>query len=96
MFRNSVIQHTGQMWKFILAMAALIVGSIAPLFPETGISWTAGTVLAVGGYAFGCFYIACPGCGKRWFWEALMHAEWYKPVLVDSICPACNRNYGES
>jgi hypothetical protein len=81
------------MWKLILAIIALLVGSIAPIYPETGISWTSGTILAVVGYAFGCFFIACPKCKKRWFWEALMRAEWYKPLLTDPTCPACKQSF---
>lgn len=92
-FSNSVIQQTGQFWKLAIAVLALLVGSFAPIWPETGISWTAGTILAIGGYIFGCLSIACPDCKKKWFWEALMRAEWYKPLFTEPTCPACSKEF---
>lgn len=93
--KNSVIQLTGQTWKFVLAILALLVGSFAPIWPATGITWTSGTILAVGGYVFGCAIIRCPACKSRWFWDALMRPEWYKPVLSAPSCPACKRSFSQ-
>jgi hypothetical protein len=92
-FNHSVIKLTGQMWKLLLAVIAMLIGSFAPLFPLTGITLTAGAVLAIGAYAYGCYAIVCPACKIRWFWGALMRAEWYKPLLTKSTCPACSHDY---
>lgn len=91
MLDNSIINSTGQSWKLIVAVAALLVGSIAPAFPETGLSWTTGTILALAGYAFGVALIRCPHCGARWFWDALMNPEVYKAVFSGDSCPACQK-----
>lgn len=90
---DSVIQVTGQMWKFILAVVALLIGSIAPMWESSGISMTTGTVLAIAGYAFACTAIRCPECGNRWFLSALTRAEWYKPLLTKNECPACEHEF---
>jgi hypothetical protein len=91
----SVIRATGQLWKLVLAIAALVVGSIAPLWPEaTGLDWTTGTILAVAGYAFGCLAIRCPQCGSRWFWEAALDAGLYGRLFGAPTCPKCNTRFG--
>ena len=96
MSNNSIIGNTGQRWKLVVALAALLLGSILPAFPATGLSWTAGTILALGGYAFGVLLIRCPACGALWFWDALMHAEIYKAVLTEPECPKCGQAAGHS
>ena len=90
---DSVINATGQMWKFVVAVAALLIGSVAPLWAASGISMTTGTVLAIVGYAFACLAIRCPGCGNRWFLSALTRADWYKPLLTKPVCPACEQGF---
>jgi hypothetical protein len=88
----SALRASGQMWKFLLANSAMLIGSFAPFWPETGLTWTTGTVLAVAGYAFGCLYIRCPSCCKRWFWEAAMQPELYGPLFKKSACPLCQHD----
>jgi len=92
MLKASVIAKTGQNWKFNLALLALLAGSVVPIFPAVGLSWTAGTVLAIAGYVFGVALIRCPSCGARWFWDALMDPEIYKAVFTNSTCPGCGPN----
>ena len=94
MFKNSVITQSGQLWKLILGVVALLEGSIAPLFPETGISMTAGTVIAILGYAFSLLLIRCKSCNSMWLWEAAKDAGWYGPLFKTAECPACKHNYG--
>lgn len=96
MLDKSIIKRTGQSWKLLIAILALLIGSFAPAFPATGLSWTAGTVLAIAGYAFGVALIRCPGCGARWFWDALMRAELYKAVFTETTCPECKQAFGEA
>lgn len=91
MLKNSIIGSTGQTWKLVVAVAALAAGSILPALPGTGMSWTVGTILALGGYAFGVYLIHCPDCGARWFWDALMRPELYKEVLTQPDCPECSK-----
>lgn len=74
---QSVIYRTGQSWKLILGVGALLAGSILPIWPATGLDWVSGTVLAVAGYVFACVAIRCPACGNRWFWTAAMQPEVY-------------------
>ena len=91
----SVIAATGQRWKLAIALLALLVGSIAPAWPEaTGIDWITGSVIAVAGYAYGCLGIRCPACGNRWFWEAALDAGLYGKLFRGSACPKCSRDFG--
>ena len=93
MLKNSTVGRTGQSWKLVVAVLALVVGSTVPAIPAANMSWTVGTILAVVGYAFGVLMIRCPGCGARWFWDALMRAELYKAVLTQPVCPECGRDF---
>jgi hypothetical protein len=95
MFSKSVISRSGQLWKLLIAIIALLVGSFVPLFAEEIVSWTAGTVIAIGGYAFGLLTIRCSSCNKMWFWEAALDARLYKPLFKDAHCPCCEHRYGE-
>ena len=90
---ESVIGRTGQWWKVVLGIAALLFGSVAPLFEDSGISMTTGTLIAVAGYGLAAALIRCPGCGERWFWKALLDAGLYKPLFTQTACPACHREY---
>jgi len=93
MLKQSVITQSGQLWKLAVAVLALLVGSFAPLYPETGISWTAGTVIAIAGYVFGMLAIRCKECGKMWFWEAAKDAGFYGPIFKRSQCPNCGHEF---
>jgi len=91
--RNSVIGRTGQWWKVVLGMAALLFGSIAPLFESSGISITVGTVIAVVGYGLSIALVRCPACGEHWFWKALIDAGLYRPLFTRPACPGCGHEY---
>jgi hypothetical protein len=88
---GSVLGKTSQRWKLLLAVLALLVGSIAPAFPVSGLSWTMGTVVALAGYGLGLMFIRCPACGSRWLWDALMNAGVYKAILTRPECPSCHQ-----
>jgi hypothetical protein len=94
MFDNSVIARTGQSWKLYLSILLLLIGSFAPLWEESGINWTVGTILAVVGYAFGIWFIVCPKCGNRWFWAAALDASLYGPLFKAPACTACKQEFG--
>lgn len=89
MLGNSVVGTTGQGWKLVAALVAILAGGVLPAFPATGMSWTVGTIIAIAGYALGVALIRCPVCKARWFWDALMQPELYKQVLTHADCPAC-------
>jgi hypothetical protein len=89
MFNSSVIRNTGQWWKLVIGVLALLLGSIAPIFESSGMSWTMGTIVAVIGYGFSLAFIRCPGCGQRWFWRALIYSEMYRPLFTEPGCPSC-------
>jgi hypothetical protein len=95
MLGKSVIRQSGQLWKLILALAALFTGSFAPLVPATGIGWTSGTILAIVGYAYGIFGIRCSECRCMWLWEAAKDAGWYKRLFGEPSCPACGHRFSE-
>jgi protein-S-isoprenylcysteine O-methyltransferase Ste14 len=94
MLKQSVITRSGQLWKLTVAVLALLVGSFAPLYSVTGISWTVGMVIAIVGYLFGMLAIHCNGCGKLWFWEAAKNAGLYGPLFKQSVCPNCGHEFG--
>ena len=89
MFKNSVVRSTGQWWKLVIAVLALLLGSIAPFFEASRMSWTVGTIIAVIGYGFSLAFIRCPGCGQHWFWRALVYSEMYRPLFTEPDCPSC-------
>jgi hypothetical protein len=93
MFSNSVISKTQQMWKLWFGVIAMAVGSIAPAFEQTGLSWTTGTVIAVVGYGFSLAFISCPACGQRWLFKALLDAGMYGPLFRRSSCPSCDHGF---
>ncbi len=94
MLKSSLLGLSGQLWKLVVAILALIIGSFAPVFPALGISWTAGTVIAVVGYAFGLISIQCAHCGSRWLWEATKGSIGYSPLFKQSSCPKCEHSFG--
>ena len=93
MLTNSVIARTSQSWKLILAIVLMVVGSFAPLWEQSGIDWTLGTIIAIAGYAFGLWFIACPSCGNRWFWSAALDATLYGPLFKRAECPSCKKDF---
>lgn len=95
MAQTSVISLTGQYWKVGVGTLAMLVGSFAPLFEASGLSWTWGTVVAVVGYAFTCLAVRCPACGGRWFWQAALDASLYVPLFRSSACPQCKRDLAQ-
>jgi hypothetical protein len=78
------------MWKFWVGVVALIFGSVVPIFEQSGVSWTAGTVIEVAGYGFTVAFVACPSCGQRWFYKGLLDAGIYGPLFSKSSCPNCD------
>ena len=93
MFPNSVVSRTGQFWKLALSVVVMLVGSFAPLWEASRISWTVGTILVCVAYAWACLDIRCPECRNRWFWSAALDARWYGPLMKAPVCPACKRDF---
>lgn len=89
----SVLSLTSQYWKLAVGAAGLLVGSIAPLFEASGMSWTVGSIVACVGYAFTLLAVRCPNCGSRWFWQAALDAGVYAPLFKGTACPACKRDF---
>jgi len=94
MFGSSVVGRTGQSWKLVIAIILMVVGSFAPLWEQSGIDWTLGTILVFVGYGFGLWFVVCPACGNRWFWSAALDATLYKPLFKATACPACKHDFG--
>jgi len=92
---SSVLGATGQTWKLLIGIGALIGGSVAPLSQASGITWTAGTVIAVAGYLFTMLTVRCPGCESRWFWQAALDAGVYAPIFKGSACPSCKKDFSQ-
>jgi hypothetical protein len=95
MLEQSVVRKSGQGWKLVTALLALLIGSFAPLFAGSGVSWTVGTVIAIAGYAFGIVSIRCISCGNRWFWEAAMDAGLYPKIFRGSACLSCGHEFAQ-
>ena len=93
MWTNSVVTITGQLWKLAIGAVALLVGSLAPLSAQSGLSWTGGTILATVGYAFSLLTIRCPGCQRRWLWDATLDAALYRPLFTRPACPHCHHEF---
>jgi hypothetical protein len=93
MLEQSVIHKSGQCWKLDVAVVVMLTGSIAPLFPDGGISWLEGTVLAVLGYLFALISIRWARCGNRWFWPAIMNASLYTKIFRGSSCLRCGHDF---
>jgi hypothetical protein len=93
MFKRSLLGLSGQVWKFNLAIVLLLGGSIAPLFPETTINMTVGSIVAIVGYVFGLVAISCSHCGSKWFWAAAKDAGYYGAIFKGSECPKCKHSY---
>lgn len=93
MFSNSVISKTQQMWKLWVGIVAMVFGSIAPVFEQISVSWTAGTVIAVVGYGFTVAFVSCPACGQRWLFKALIDAGIYGPLFRKANCPTCEHRF---
>ncbi|MFT4583435.1 MAG: hypothetical protein ACI915_003669 [Gammaproteobacteria bacterium] len=93
MLNRSVITRTGQMWKMLVGIVLVLVGSVAPVFESTGMSWTVGTILATVAYGFVILAIECPKCRQRWFLKALVYAEHYGPLFKGSSCPLCEHDF---
>ncbi len=96
MATSSALSLTGQYWKFAFGVTGLLVGSIAPLFQATGMSWTVGSLIAGAGYAFALFAVRCPSCGSRWLWKAALDPAYYEPVFKGSVCPHCKHDFSAS
>ena len=94
MFETSVIGKTGQWWKLVIGVLALVIGSIAPFFEASGMSWTVGTIIAVIGYGFTLAFVRCPNCDLRWFWKALIYSEMYGSLFKTAVCPSCKHDFG--
>ncbi|MDA0822351.1 MAG: hypothetical protein O3C28_08000 [Proteobacteria bacterium] len=93
MFNRSVVTLTGQMWKMLVGVVLMLVGSVAPAFESIGMSWTVGTIVATIAYGFVIVAITCPKCQQRWFLQALVHAEQYGPLFKGSACPVCSHDF---
>lgn len=93
MFSQSVLSRTGQMWKFWFGISAVLVGSIVPVFEESGMSWTVGSIIAVVGYGFSVAMTRCPQCQDRWLWKALLDAGLYGPLFKKAECPSCKHAF---
>lgn len=94
MFTDSVIRKTGQWWKLLVGVIALVIGSFVPMFEASGMSWTVGTIIAVIGYGFTLAFIKCPSCDLRWLWRALLYSDMYGPLFRKSSCPSCAHDFG--
>lgn len=81
------------MWKLWIGLLAVLFGSVVPIFEYAGVSWTAGTIIAVVGYGFTVGFVICPVCGQRWFYKALFDAGIYGPLFRESSCPMCKHGF---
>ena len=100
MLEKSVLARSGQLWKVIGGVSAILIGGTALVYgiaSDTadggGLLWIfAGMFLVFGGLAFACLAVRCPKCGARWVWMAVSQqsSSNYGVWLVAlSECPRC-------
>jgi hypothetical protein len=99
MFRNSILQKTGQMWKLIVGLLALGVGFLVMVWGLKHLRAPDGFTFTFGGLAIitcafvvMCAGISCPACGMRWLWTAIKtqeHSQWLNWLRTQPVCPRC-------
>jgi len=102
MFDKSIINKTGQMWKFYLWFLASLIGGISifamvklidSLPMSYGITlFLVAIVSELAGMTFAILAIRCPKCKMRWFWHAIRREHfngWLVWLLTQNECPSC-------
>ncbi|HEY6881550.1 MAG TPA: hypothetical protein VI299_26170, partial [Polyangiales bacterium] len=91
MLRDSVLVRSGQLWKFNVGFAVLMLSFGAMVYGIQGgdVSWR--IELAMGAPLVGllaggltCYAIRCHACGMRWLWAAVRyqdHSTWVTWLL---------------
>jgi hypothetical protein len=94
-FPNTVIRKTGQWWKWLLFQCLLIVAAFAMFagqwFTNLRGLEAYGALLGLLAFGFAAFFIRCPACGARWFWQAISNRNQVKwgSLMQQESCPAC-------
>ena len=102
MFQNSIIRHSGQMWKLHLATLGLAISGIGMVAAKVEINSMSpahfaeamiGSVLVgLAAIAFACGSVRCPRCGARWVWMVVngeAHDAWVRWLSDLRRCPKC-------
>ena len=99
---QSVIDRTGQRWKWLSAQAMLIVGGFVMFFGINKLDAEGayfgvamfGLLLAICALLFGWLAIRCPACGSRWVWVAMSTQKpgnWLVWLEQQTVCPSCRK-----
>ena len=102
MFRNSIVQESGQLWKLVAGLLSLSIGFLIMVYglrnlrgPD-GFTFTfVGMVIGICAFVAMCRAISCPACGMRWLWAAMKtqeQSQWLHWLRAQRVCPRCGHN----
>jgi hypothetical protein len=102
MFRDSIVQRSGQLWKLTAGLLSQCIGFGIMVVGLRSLDDPHGFTLTVIGFGTGitafaamCAAIRCPVCGMKWFWVAVRtqeHAQWVNWLRTRRVCPQCGHN----
>jgi len=103
---NNIIAKTGQSWKLIFLLVAMLLAGIAMAYALLSISVLSNTLfymymlsgvwIGALGFIYVCFCIQCPTCGDKWFWNAVSgkeSGEWGLWLKSLNACPKCGESF---
>lgn len=102
MFENSAVKKTGQLWKWTVSSALVILGAFAMfagiVMPADDARTTfvlviAGLMVAVIGLVLALATIRCPRCRTPWVWWAMKSQSagtWLVWLMSRTHCPRCD------
>src|SRR5215831_12577190 len=85
MFERTIIKRSGQWWKALASIFAVLGGASVmflglallqrtpsrPLYSFSALLSLGGLFIGILGFAFACVSIRCGSCGARWVWLAI-------------------------
>lgn len=101
---NTVMNASGQVWKFYLATILIWTGIGTLIFGILGKNYFVlfGLLIGLSGIAFSCLAIRCPECGQRWYWQSLKRSikeskfGWVKRLFSQTECQSCGYGHADA
>jgi hypothetical protein len=102
MFRDSIVQRSGQLWKLTAGLLSLCVGFVIMVAGLRALRGAHGLTLTFVGLGIGitafvatCASIRCRACGMKWFWVAIRtqeQSQWLNWLRTQRVCPQCGHD----